>query len=416
MNIELFFLSNNIMTKNNFENTKKVNGPLSAYRMEGSVNGQKKVLYLFADQHVMTHRCSDAVSLDIDQYIVREFNKINESSDSTEYDLFVETYPDIVMHEATRSTSSYLGELRVAFSKYIDYDKQTNKMTISKFGKKSRLHYIDMRNNIIVDIIHIHDKDVMHGFQVFDRNILKMSMENIISKIMILLSHLHDYGFHGKKSAEKLVMTDFINKTYDHTKSDEYLKKIIHKIINQYNDKKIKEIINRHMTNITSSLEQITQELIDMFKKLDEFWIRYDEISNKLDHSGRGLYGMSYDELKSQMDKWAKQYTDIYLKFLTSTSQIMDFYFLRRFLDKSYVTNGIVYTGAFHTMDIIHILINEFDFQLTHSSVEKFPISDLNKKIKKINYDDFYPEIKSLLYPEYFGQCVDLTNFPESYH
>ncbi len=79
------------MTKDNFENTKKINGPLGAYRMEGIINGQKKVLYLFSDQHVMTHRCQDTVSLDIDQYIVREFNKINNDQETTEYDLFVET-------------------------------------------------------------------------------------------------------------------------------------------------------------------------------------------------------------------------------------------------------------------------------------------------------------------------------------
>ncbi len=84
------------------------------------------------------------------------------------------------------------------------------------------------------------------------------------------------------------------------------------------------------------------------------------------------------------MDEWMEQYNNIYIKYMSTTSQIMDLYFLRRFLDKSYVTNGIIYTGAYHTMDIIYILINKFDFKLTHSSVNKLSITDLNRNIKNI--------------------------------
>ena len=403
------------MTKDNFENTKKINGPLAAYRMEGMVNGKKKVLYLFADQHVMTHKCQDPVSLDIDQHIVREFNKINNNQDTVEYDLFVETYPDIVMYESTKATTSYLSELRIAFSKYIDFDKETNKMTISKFGKKSRLHYIDVRNNMIFDIIFEHDKDTMYGFQIFDRNILKNSLALTLTKLVLLLSYIRDYGGYKKKSEDKIVMTDFINKSYDNTKSDEYLKKIIHKLMNVYSDENTQKIVQKQMAKIMIALGEVAQGIVDMFKKIEEFWIEYDSMIGRLNPSNSGLYGMTHSELKSKMDNWSNQYTEFFVKFLNNTSQIMDLYFLRRFIDKTYVTNGIIYTGAYHTVDIIHTLINEFDFKLTHSSVNKLSIADLNKKIKNIKFENFYPEIKKLLYPDNFGQCVDLTDFPELY-
>lgn len=405
-----------IMMKDNFETTKKINGPLAAYRMEGMVNGKPKVLYLFADQHVMTHRCPDAVSLDIDQHIVREFNKINNSPDTTEYDLFVETYPDIVIQETSKATSSYLSEFRIAFSKYIDFDKETNKMTISKFGKKSRLHYIDIRNNMIFDIVFEHSKDTLHGFQIFDRNILKMSITNTITKIAQLLTYVRDYGVFAKKSENKIVMTEFINKSYDYTKSDEYLKKIIHKIINVYSDEKTKSILQKYIANILLQLNESLNVLIDMLKKMEEFWVLSDSMSGKLNSSEFEPYGMPYNDLKIHMDEWSNIYNNnFYIKFLNSASQIMDLYFLRRFIDKAYVTNGIVYTGAYHTMDIIHILIHEFNFKLTHSSVSKQSIPDLNKNIKNIKYDNFYLGTKKILFPDIFGQCVDMTGFPESY-
>ncbi len=93
-------------------------------------------------------------------------------------------------------------------------------MTISKFGKKSRLYYIDVRNNIISDITVEHDKDIIQGFQIFDRNILKTGFMNAITKTALIISYIRDYGAYEKKSE-----TDFVNKKCYHTKSDEYLKK-----------------------------------------------------------------------------------------------------------------------------------------------------------------------------------------------
>jgi hypothetical protein len=401
--------------QDNFETTKKINGPMAVYRMQGNVNGQKKILYLFADQHILTHRCQDVVSLDIDQHIVREFNKINNSQDTTEYDLFLETYPDIMAHKSFRSTKSYLSELRNTFNRYIDFNTETNKMTISRFGKKSRLHYIDMRNNKIFDVIFEHDKDTMYGFQIADRNILKSSLLETITKIASLITDLHEFGPSEKKMEEHMTITEFINKKYDCKKSDEYLKKIIHKIFNVYTNNNTKKIIQERMIVIIALLEKTAQNIVEIMKKIEDFWIEYDAAAEKLNLSDTGLYGITYTDLKSKMHQFSEQYSDYSYEFLNHTAQIMDMYFLRRFIDKTYVTNGIVYTGGYHTIDIIHMLINKFDFELTHSSVNKLSITDLNKNIKNIKYERFFQETKNLLCPDIFGQCVDLTGFPESY-
>lgn len=52
---------------------------------------------------------------------------------------------------------------------------------------------------------------------------------------------------------------------------------------------------------------------------------------------------------------------------------------LRRFLDKTYITNSIAYTGMGHSMNYIYILLHEFDFKITHVSYTEIPITELNK-------------------------------------
>ncbi len=59
------------------------------------------------------------------------------------------------------------------------------------------------------------------------------------------------------------------------------------------------------MANIMILLSEITQDLKDMFKKLEDFWIKYDSMNGKLNMSDHGLYGMTYMELKNKwMNGW----------------------------------------------------------------------------------------------------------------
>ena len=74
------------------ENTKNINGPLNVVRLEGEINGINKVLYVFFDWHKHLKRCTDLVNIDVDQYFVREFQKINNNDKiDKHYDLFLET-------------------------------------------------------------------------------------------------------------------------------------------------------------------------------------------------------------------------------------------------------------------------------------------------------------------------------------
>lgn len=91
----------------------------------------------------------------------------------------------------------------------------------------------------------------------------------------------------------------------------------------------------------------------------------------------------------------------------------MDIYFLRRFLDKDYITNAITYTGSAHSNTYINILVKDFGFKITHASYSKIPdIDELNNIVKRtINSND----LGEYLYPPIQSQCSDVTHFPENF-
>jgi hypothetical protein len=91
----------------------------------------------------------------------------------------------------------------------------------------------------------------------------------------------------------------------------------------------------------------------------------------------------------------------------------MDLYFLRRFLDKDYVKNAILYCGALHSISIMYILINEFKFKITHSTSN---INNINNKIKNNKYENaLYSGIQTLINNKNVIQCSDISSFPKNF-
>lgn len=96
---------------------------------------------------------------------------------------------------------------------------------------------------------------------------------------------------------------------------------------------------------------------------------------------------------------------------------IMDIYAIRRIIDKDYITNIVVYTGASHSMNYVYMLVKYFDFEITHSSIKKHTFNDLKKKIKLLKFDDvsFKSKMYNIIIGDTFMQCSDLTIFPKKF-
>ena len=94
-----------------------------------------------------------------------------------------------------------------------------------------------------------------------------------------------------------------------------------------------------------------------------------------------------------------------------------DLNFLRRFLDKDYIKNTIIYTGVEHLSDITYILLKYFNFKLTnvyyhHKEIDINQITEIKNfdYINKLNNYFRNYDINSIVI-----QCSNLFDFPSNF-
>mgnify|MGYP003446168035 CR=1 FL=1 len=82
------------------QNKKYVSGPLNVARLEGEVNGIKKVIYLFMDFHLDISQqleCSNIYAQHINTYLLNNFKKLKDSGKM--YDIFLEEAFDKILQK-----------------------------------------------------------------------------------------------------------------------------------------------------------------------------------------------------------------------------------------------------------------------------------------------------------------------------
>ncbi len=92
----------------------------------------------------------------------------------------------------------------------------------------------------------------------------------------------------------------------------------------------------------------------------------------------------------------------------------MDCFFLRRLIEKDYISKSIVYTGAYHSSIYIWFLIKYYGYEIedyeyinTELLNKNDPIGSLEKIINKSNN---YDELFVYLVPKKFTQCVKIKD------
>ncbi|RYX78189.1 hypothetical protein EON71_01310 [bacterium] len=124
------------------------------------------------------------------------------------------------------------------------------------------------------------------------------------------------------------------------------------------------------------------------------------------------VYGFSPIEVLNKMEELDKCFYEIAADLDVA---LMDTYTLRRILDKHYVTNGIIYCGAAHSINYIYFLVKYFGFNITHASYSAVGIDKLNNIIKKCNTSDYHLQIALMLLPPEKQQCSNMENFPTDF-
>ena len=231
---------------------------------------------------------------------------------------------------------------------------QNNKNMGTPF-KKIRFHYSDIRNefkNIIYDDFKTTIYDLFNKIKSkIINNATYNDYENYINIIIKILDKL--------KHIIKIGDNNLINK-----------------IKNKYIHPEIKNKINKLIDNLFDYIEIIKNNIINIQKLSDA--------------------------------------EEQYLEIIQLYAWLMDIYFLRRFLDKDYITNAIIYCGIGHSIRYIIFLIKSFDFKITHASYSSKPLPLVNQIIKESSDEINLNDISKIFINNYI-QCIDITSFPENF-
>ena len=412
-----------------------ISGPFNIVRLEGEVFGINKVLYVFFDVHMPCEAettCENIFSDNITTYLIKQFSKANEKA----IDFFLETFPS-KLYYSTKSIyrGIYLDDLRKLLSQAFSYDPTQDKVLPSKVFPNVRLHYIDLRDYFFENII-FQNRDLYYEFKRIYINLLTSSvsrndfvqfreqLDNFTKNIKFMLDLF--FGQKGGKQAKRSIIKQIKEELSEEERHENTLK-LIKKIKEKYLHPEVQKIIllmldefmKKGLLAVLDKIDKINKLLEDLLKlfeigssSLNTSKAIYDEYTKVPEFVQFADYGINLNDIIKIVTNIYFLVNSMYTILRRSSTVIVDAYFLRRFLDKDYITNGISYTGANHSIMYVYILTKYFDFKVTHASYSKYDINELNDRIKKTNIGQDFAMLFSPL-EEY--QCSNITDFPEGF-
>ena len=410
------------------ERSEQINGPINVIRLEGNINSIKKIIYVFMDVHMpvnMQTTCESIYSEDIVKYLATNFKNLN-SSDKT-YDFFLEIYPTTLQNIKygydysmdVNLKEKYAWEIFKFFKKIFVYDPDKNKVLRSNIFKNLRLHYIDIRAYFLVDKFYMDGIMNIASYMWKNENINLEGLSKIINLLKLFATQCNAvseiFMREQKKPQKKQIIHPIDPRTFLSPKEImEYVEYLTYKIFGIYQHdnvrkklEKWKNIIGKDIKELSTNAENIIKDFIEIGNTVD-----YNE--NRLTSDtrlGRNQYGygISPFTMHDMLEHMFKVLIDLNSKYAEIFVLLVDIYFLRRFLDKDYVTNAISYTGAAHSCFYINTLVKDFGFKITHVSYSKN--KDINSIVQKIDYE----EVAGEFFPPIFSQCSDMSSFPKNF-
>jgi hypothetical protein len=396
-----------------------INGPFNTVRMEGMVRNVKKVIYLFFDFHLPVDeqtKCNGYDNIDIANYIYKNIKKTKFP-----LDIFMEIRRTDIKPKFIEKRDKYIWEINKLFQQ--EFSMKEEKVQQSKTNTNVRLHYLDIRD---------YKSFLDYKYNYID-NFSFNDIHNMENDLIILYDDMKNWytAIFGDISRNETIKSiNELGKPFNNYKLNSIIKMIqkdIIKIKEKYKHEEIKdglkysfELIKTLFDGFFKTLEKVIP-LIESAKnkiKNDDFTIKKKTISNDrieiFDKScGYSFTSLELDKQLTEIQSSCRLITDYLLMIFV---RLTDIYFLRRILDKDYIKNVVVYSGASHSTFYVQQLIQKFNFKITHKSYSEIKdINKLNNFIKnQTEHKDFY-KIENVLYPEHLTQCSDLTDFPKNF-
>ena len=357
-----------------------INGPNNVIRLTDG----NKILYIFGDNHLNVQwqqECpidDEYDSIDIDKLLL----KFIKTEKDKEFDLFIE-WDNLNPELNNVYRKRYIDQVYKLFNSKILYKK--NQIVSNKNFSNFRFHYFDFRNS--TDII---------NKLLYNYCYINLNLPDTMDKIEYILQMNKDYI----NNLELFI--NFLNSNENN---------YINKIKNEYTNLKVKKIMN----NLLKTL------IVDKTKLAIDATIKINEYINK----NIKILKYEYTDEREREIK-IKIQAEIYIKMLNNQDWmswicafLTDLYFIRRFITKDYIKNGIIYTGSAHLCDITYILTKYFNFKITNIFYKHNNFNlKLIPKLKTNNFDYIHIMIKNLQQLKYYQeptQCVNLFNFPPNF-
>lgn len=387
----------------------EVNGPINIVRIEGSINNVKKVLYLLMDYHarITFQKECENITLDIDQLLDKTFK---ENKNIT-YDLFVETRREIIDSPKYPYKDIYIRQVGKMVKK-----KLTDKKYYSNKNSNVRYHYSDIRDFLDLKGMFRDHLNTIRNFSTTCNYYgigIKGAFDNVLKSVNIIASLIYTtyswftgdikYDNKGKEEVHKLLKSK---------------KKMIDKMKNKWNDKTLKDKVTKIFSKLLEQyvvkvevLEKMIKEEADKLTKMrDPSKLIFDKLVKDY------VYGYTFIETRKLFTAIQELVYLFYDAQMVFNVLMMDYYFVRRFLDKDYVVNAIHYSGSYHSVNTLDILVNSFGFKITHASFSRSPINKVNKMIKESKLDmDLLNKVAFELLKDDVDQCSSLKDFPPNF-
>ena len=419
---------------------KKISGPINVIRMEGMAHGIKKVIYLFMDYHedvAMQTECINVFSKDLNKYLAENFYNLNNSPIT--YDFFMEVRPSDILLPPNMGTEyliykkQYISQVIKFFASVFKYDPDKDIVRISDIFKNVRLHYLDIRDYLkyhVIDFLgeagHLchefmcnQDIPLSHLSQVI--NILKTAKLNLDNTVKIFKSGTKPVDKPVDKKVDKPVDKKVDKKVpvikYYKGFEQETVERLVFKIKQSYKHTDVKNILVPMLEKSITDLEQLSNNIDTTIQSLTEHGNFINDNFAKLIKEPSDVdyhYGINSHNMRKIIFDIINSVSNLYQLCVKIFARITDIYMLRRFLDKDYITNAIVYSGAAHSEMYVKTLIAYFGFKITHvsfSSIEN--LDTLNKEIKSKAQNNI--NITEMINPPLLYQCADVTNFPDKF-
>ena len=446
---------------NIFDHTKKiVNGPLNVVRLEGEINGTKKVLYCYMDIHLNPNAQSEnenVFSTDVSKHFADNFVKLNGSDHMV--DFFMEINPSMIQSPVygknkTNLKNKYIIQVHKLFRKSFKLTED-NKVMQSNVFKNTRFHYADIRDCLFINLF---DELMFSGHQLkksFDTKInsrLIHPLQATYSTTIHNLNTLDAYLCGNLKIETNKKKTDPIKderaiklqkiiesisaeqrKNTPNAKStppsmfksghenDQVRRvKLFTKYLNKYNHESVKENIHKLLTDIRMRIGGLSTHIKESIDVANYYFKKYETMDGIINFDIDRLEHTIYSAPDSFIDKMSleiqSRHNKITREYLHILSAMMDIFMIRRFTDKDYITNAVYYSGASHSCNTIHWLVKNFGFKITHSGcsngISEPDLEKLNKKIQQNNYPEM---LMPILMPHKLNQSTDMTNMPDNY-